>query len=45
MKKELLNQAYSVAQQRYAEIGVDTEKVLKQMQDFGYPQGHEPHSR
>ena len=34
MKKELLNQAYSVAQQRYAEIGVDTEKVLKQMQDF-----------
>jgi L-rhamnose isomerase len=34
MKKEILNQAYSVAQQRYAEVGVDTEKVLKQMQDF-----------
>ena len=34
MKKEILSQAYSVAQQRYAEIGVDTEKVLKQMQDF-----------
>ena len=34
MKESLVNQAYSIAQQRYAEIGVDTEAVLKQMQDF-----------
>ena len=34
MKEQLLTQAYAVAQQRYAEIGVDTEKVLQQMQDF-----------
>ena len=34
MKEQILTQAYSVAQQRYAEIGVDTEKVLQQMQDF-----------
>ena len=34
MKTNLLNQAYEVAKQRYAEIGIDTEKVLQQMQDF-----------
>lgn len=34
MDKNLLKQSYSVAQQRYAEIGVDTEAVLQQMQDF-----------
>jgi len=34
MEKNLLKQSYSVAQQRYAEIGVDTEAVLQQMQDF-----------
>ncbi len=34
MKSELINQAYAVARERYAEIGVDTEKVLQQLQDF-----------
>ena len=34
MKPELINQAYAVAKERYAEIGVDTEKVLQQLQDF-----------
>ena len=34
MKEELVNKAYAVAQERYAAIGVDTEKVLNQMQDF-----------
>ena len=34
MKTELVNKAYEVAKERYAEIGVDTEKVLKQLQDF-----------
>lgn len=34
MKKELVRKAYEVAKERYAEIGVDTEKVLKQLQDF-----------
>lgn len=34
MKETLVKQAYEVAKQRYAEIGVDTEAVLKQMQDF-----------
>ena len=32
--KSLLSQAYAVAKERYAEIGVDTEAVLQQMQDF-----------
>ena len=31
MKEELVNKAYAVAQERYAAIGVDTEKVLNQM--------------
>ena len=34
MKAELISKAYEVAKERYAEIGVDTEKVLKQLQDF-----------
>lgn len=34
MKPENINQAYSIARERYAGVGVDTEKVLTQMQDF-----------
>lgn len=34
MKEELVKKAYEVAKERYAELGVDTEKVLQQMQDF-----------
>ncbi|MCF0199173.1 MAG: L-rhamnose isomerase [Bacteroidaceae bacterium] len=34
MKTELINQAYAVARERYAEWGVDTEQVLRQLQDF-----------
>ena len=33
-KETLVKQAYEVAKERYAEIGVDTEKVLRQLQDF-----------
>lgn len=32
--KESVNKAYAIAKERYAELGVDTEKVLGQMQDF-----------
>ena len=31
MKEELVKKAYEVAKERYAEIGVDTEAVLKQL--------------
>ena len=34
MKEELVKQAYAIANERYAEIGIDTEKVLSQLQDF-----------
>lgn len=34
MKEELVKKAYEVAKERYAEIGVDTETVLQQLQDF-----------
>ena len=34
MKTELIAKAYQVAKERFAEMGVDTEKVLKQLQDF-----------
>ena len=34
MKEELIKNAYEIAKQRYSELGVDTEKVLQQMQDF-----------
>lgn len=32
--KETVSKAYAIAKERYAAIGVDTEKVLGQMQDF-----------
>ena len=34
MKKELINKAYEIAKERYAEFGIDTEKVIAQLQDF-----------
>ncbi|MBR2379424.1 MAG: L-rhamnose isomerase [Paraprevotella sp.] len=34
MKENLIQQAYEIARERYAALGVDTEKVLKQMQNF-----------
>ena len=34
MKEELVNKAYEIAKERYAETGVDTEKVMEQMQNF-----------
>lgn len=34
MKDNLVHQAYAIARERYAETGVDTEKVLQQLQDF-----------
>ena len=34
MKSELVQKAYEIAKERYAAMGVDTEKVLEQMQDF-----------
>ena len=34
MKQELINKAYEIAKERYAEFGIDTEKVLAQLQDF-----------
>ena len=34
MKEHLIQQAYEIARERYASVGVDTEKVLQQMQDF-----------
>lgn len=32
--KESVNKAYAIAKERYAALGIDTEKVLSQMQDF-----------
>ena len=34
MKEELIKKAYEIARERYAAVGVDTDKVLDQMQDF-----------
>lgn len=34
MSTQKIHQAYELAAERYAEMGVDTEKVLAQMQDF-----------
>ena len=34
MKEELINKAYEIAKERYAALGVDTDKVLDQLQDF-----------
>ena len=34
MKEELINKAYEIAKERYAAVGVDTEKVMEPMQNF-----------
>lgn len=34
MTEQKIQQAYELARERYAAIGVDTEKVLGSMQDF-----------
>lgn len=34
MKESLIHQAYEIAKERYAETGIDTESVLKQLKDF-----------
>ncbi len=34
MNQETINKAYAIAKERYAELGIDTEKVIDQMQDF-----------
>ncbi len=34
MKESLIHQAYEIAKERYAAIGVDTEKVIEQLQNF-----------
>jgi L-rhamnose isomerase len=34
MKSELIEKAYAVAKERYAELGIDTEKVIEQLQNF-----------
>lgn len=34
MKESAINQAYNLAKERYAAIGIDTEKVLSLLQDF-----------
>lgn len=34
MKEETIRKAYEIARERYAEIGVDTDKVLRQLNDF-----------
>ncbi len=34
MKEESVKKAYEIAKERYAAVGIDTDKVLDQMQDF-----------
>ena len=34
MKETLIHQAYEIAKERYAELGIDTEKILEQLQNF-----------
>jgi L-rhamnose isomerase len=34
MKSELIEKAYAIAKERYAEFGIDTEKVIEQLQNF-----------
>ena len=34
MKENLIHQAYEIAKERYAALGIDTEKVLEQLQNF-----------
>ena len=35
MKDSAINQAYELAKERYASIGIDTEKVLSHLQEIG----------
>ncbi len=34
MKNQVIHAAYEIAKERYAELGIDTEQVLRQLQDF-----------
>ena len=34
MKEELIRKAYEIARERYAAVGVDTDKVLDQMREM-----------
>ena len=34
MKEELIVKSYEITKERYAALGVDTDKVLEQMQNF-----------
>ena len=34
MKDQSIHAAYEIAKERYAALGIDTEQVLRQMQDF-----------
>ena len=34
MNEGTVKQAYEIAKERYAKLGIDTDKVLQQMQDF-----------
>ena len=34
MKEELILKSYEIAKERYAALGIDTDKVLEQLQDF-----------
>ena len=34
MKEALIHQAYEIAKERYAALGIDTEQVLEQLQNF-----------
>ena len=34
MNEQKVHQAYDLAKERYAALGIDTEKVLAQLQDF-----------
>ena len=34
MKSEQITKAYELAKARYADLGIDTEKVLEQLQNF-----------
>lgn len=34
MNTEIIRKAYELARERYAEAGIDTDKVLRQMDDF-----------
>lgn len=53
MKEQTIHSAYALAKERYAELGIDTEQVLQQLQDFHLSMhcwqaddvcGFEPHS-